>query len=78
MLSDRQLSPWAHLMKAHLKQWRPKEYKQLLQDGNLNDHVQEIVNQAEEELNSLLNQGFAYNQAFEKIRDQLYPRPEKL
>lgn len=78
MLSDRQLSPWAHLMKAHLKEWRPKEYKRLLQSETLNDHVQTIVNQAEEELNSLLDQGLAYDQAYEKIRDQLYPRPEKL
>lgn len=77
MLSDRQLSPWANLMKAHLKEFRPKQYKQLLQNGNLNDHVQEIVLQAEEELNSLLNQGLAYDQAFEKIKSQLYPSPEK-
>lgn len=77
MLHDNQLSPWAQLLKAHLKEWRPKEHNQLLQSGNLNDHVQTIVDQAEKELNSLLDQGLAYDQAYEKIRDRLYPSPEK-
>ena len=77
MLHDNQLSPWAQLLKAHLKEWRPKEYSQHLQNGNLNGHVQGIVDQAEKELNSLLDQGLAYDQAYEKIRDRLYPSPEK-
>lgn len=73
---DRQLTPWAHLLKEHLKEFRPKQYQRLLQAGQLNDHAQKIVDQAERELNDLLNQGLQYDQAFEKIKSQIYPSPE--
>lgn len=76
-ISDRQLTPWAHLMKRHLQEFRPKEYLALLQAGTLNDHIQGIVDRAEEEFNDLLNSGLQYDQAFEKIRDQIYPSPER-
>lgn len=75
-LSDRQLTPWAHLLKEHLKEFRQKQYQALLQAGQLNDHAQQVVDRAEEELNDLMNHGLQYDQAFEKIKDQIYPSPE--
>ena len=76
MITDRQLDPWANLLKVHLKEFRPKQYQSLLQAGKLNDHVQEVSDRAEEELNDLLNQGMLYHQAMERIQEQLYPSPE--
>ena len=76
MLTDRQLTPWANLLKVHLKEFRPKQYHDLLKAGKINDHVQEIVDRVEIELSNLLDHGLAYDQAYEMIQDQLYPKPE--
>ena len=76
-LTLHQLSPWAHKLKAHLEEFSPKLYRELEKNGTLYDHVQAVADHAGEELSDLLDTGLPYNQAFELIRDQLYPPPEQ-
>lgn len=41
-----ELSPWARKLKNHLKEFRPKEYAELLAAGNLLETVQDRTDQA--------------------------------
>ncbi len=76
MITDRQLTPWANLLKVHLQEFRPKQYQSLVQEGRSNDYVQGIVDRVKVEFSDLMDQGLTYHQALEFFQDQLYPKPE--
>ena len=75
-VADLNLSLWGRKLREHLKAFRPRQYADLKASGQLNDYCQKIADQASLEMSDLLDTGLPYNQAFELIRDQLYPPPE--
>ena len=64
------LSGWAQQAKAHWKKYRPKMYRELQRSGRLNQAAQEAANNTVEALNTCMNQGMSYDQAWEYVREQ--------
>ena len=75
-VADINLSLWGRKLREHLKEFSPRLYRGLQAEGTLNDYCQKIADQASLEMSDLLQSGLPYNQAFELMRDQLYPPPE--
>ena len=75
-LTENNLSPWGWKLHDHLKEFSPNLFKELEQSGTLYDHCQGVANQAKAELSDLLDTGLPYNQAFELVKDQIYPPAE--
>jgi len=76
-LTERNLSPWGWKLHDHLKEFSPNLYRDLKQNGTLYEHCQKIADNAKRELSDHLQTGLPYNQAFELVKDQLYPPPER-
>ena len=57
--------------KRHWKQHRPKMYKQLQEEGRLNEVLLELENRVAKQMEDLSLQGLNYNQAWEMVRDQV-------
>jgi len=75
-LTKNYLSPWGWKLHDHLREFKPRLYAALQKEGTLYDHCQKVADQTKLEMSDLLDTGLPYNQAFELIKDQLYPPPE--
>lgn len=60
----------------HLKQYRPKMFQALKQEGRLNQYVLDQQESADRTLTSLEHQGLYPHEAMEVIRDQIFPPSE--
>ena len=61
----------------HLKEFRPKMFQSLKDQGNLNQHVLDLQNQADDQLTTLEHQGYQPHEAMEMLRDQIFPPTEE-
>lgn len=62
----------------HLKEYRPKEYQELVKAGKLEATVRQMWEDYTDQLHNLtVIQGLPYNQATEKLRELIYPQSEK-
>lgn len=61
----------------HLKQYRPKMFRALKDEGRLNRYVLDQQTQADARLTFLEQQGMYPHEAMEMIRDQIFPPSEE-
>lgn len=61
----------------HLKQFRPKMFRALKQQGNLNQYVLNQQKRADDGLTFLEHQGLYPHEAMEMLRDQIFPPSEE-
>ena len=73
---SRPLSPLAAEAKEHLKEFRPKQYREMKKAGTLDEYVELLACQAKHALDSALASGLAHDQARELARD-LYLLPDE-
>jgi hypothetical protein len=66
------LSRLAALAGHHLRQHRPKLYRELQQSGRLQAFLQERGKAASDLLGSLVEQGRSWDQAWEVAKDEIY------
>jgi len=67
-----QLSRFAVLAGNHLRQHRPKLYRELQQSGRLQAFLQERGKAASDLLGSLVESGRSWDQAWELAKDEIY------
>ena len=66
-----ELGSIGQMARRHWKQHRPKMYKQLQEEGRLNEVLLELENRVAKQLEDLSLQGLNYDQAWEMVRDQV-------
>jgi hypothetical protein len=71
------LSWWAREMEAHLKEFRPKMHRDLLQAGTLGETCQAAADQAVEEYGNLIDRGVEPNEARRMARVQYLLLPSE-
>ena len=62
--------PLVNETKEHWKEHRPKLYAELQKNGQLHQRAVKAVDQTQEELLDLVNQGANYDQAWEAVRER--------
>jgi len=62
------LSGWALEMKAHLKEFRPRMYKELLESGNLDEACQSAADQAKAAYGQMVDGGMDPHEAQREAR----------
>lgn len=61
----------------HLKTHRPKMFRELRQNGTLNQYILNQQNKLSNSLTALEHQGLQPHEAEEMLRDQMYPPTEE-
>ena len=61
----------------HLKQYRPKMFQALKDQGNLNQYVLDQQTSENDRLTTLEHQGMQPYEAMELLRDQIFPPSEE-
>lgn len=61
----------------HLKEFRPKQFQALKQEGRLNQYVLDQQKKASDSLTFLEHQGLYPHEAMEMMRDQIFPPSEE-
>lgn len=68
---------WIAQAKAHWKEHQPTRFKELQRTGLLLQALTDAANQTQQELETLMMQGFKYSEAWEMLReDYLFPPEE--
>ncbi|MEX3985314.1 hypothetical protein AB4Y45_40925 [Paraburkholderia sp. EG287A] len=69
---------YVRLALDHWKKWRPKEYRQMQQDGTLNEEAQKASKEAAKQVADLMQTGYQKHEAEEVVLPEyiLLP-PEK-
>jgi hypothetical protein len=71
------LNSYGILAQNHLRQWRRKLYKQLVEHKALGNYLIAKQTQAENEMESLMAGGYSHDMAWEVVRNRyLTPAPE--
>jgi hypothetical protein len=63
-------SPWVSQAKEHWKKYCPKMYAELQKGGLLHKRLVEAVEQTENDLQSMVNQGYDHQGAWEAVRER--------
>lgn len=63
-------------MHDHLKQFRPRMFQELKNDGSLNQYLSNLQETIGAQLDDLEDSGLAHHEALEMVRDQMYPPAE--
>jgi hypothetical protein len=71
------LSGWALEMKAHLKEFRPKMYRDLLEAGKLDEVCQNSADQAKEAYGQMVDGGMDPHEAHREARVQYLLLPSE-
>jgi hypothetical protein len=66
------LTRFGLIAKAHLKEHRPKLYRQLQKEGRLDQFAQERADAAQRVLDELVKKGYPHDGAWEIAKDEIY------
>ena len=61
----------------HWKEWRPKMYREMQQEGTLNKYVQDASKRAADQVAALMQAGLQKHEAEEHVLPEILLPPEK-
>ena len=74
---QQQLGAWIAQAREHWEEFQPTRFKELQEDGKLEESLREAAMQTSEEMRTLMDQGAQWHEAWEMVREQhLFPPEE--
>ena len=68
---------WIAQAKEHWEEFQPTRYAELQQEGKLMQALTDAADRTQDEIETLMAQGFSYNEAWEATREQYLFPPEE-
>lgn len=68
---------WVEQARRHWKEFQPEKYARLMAAGTLNQELEAAAEATQEQMATLLAQGFNQQEAWEQVREQFLFPPEE-
>ena len=76
-LKEIDMRHWVEQARQHWKEFQPEKYARLMAAGTLNQELEAAAEATQEQMQTLLGQGFNRQEAWEQVREQYLFPPEE-